>query len=110
MRALAAVGLLPIAVSALIGVGLMLALGCLTWRDATHSLSAPVIMIIVTSLALGKAIMGTIIIITGDLNSIRLRAGDVLLVQGTRDAIDTLKSSGSMLVLDGTTELGARAL
>jgi di/tricarboxylate transporter len=55
----AAVGLLPIAVSALIGVGLMLALGCLTWRDATHSLSAPVIMIIVTSLALGKAIMGT---------------------------------------------------
>ena len=43
--------------------------------------------------------------VTGDLNSIRLRAGDVLLVQGTRDAIDTLKSSGSMLVLDGTTDL-----
>ena len=42
---------------------------------------------------------------TGDLNSIRLRAGDVLLVQGTRDAIDTLKSSGNMLVLDGTTDL-----
>jgi len=45
---------------------------------------------------------------TGDLNSIRLRAGDVLLVQGTRDAIDTLKSSGSMLVLDGTTDLPHR--
>jgi di/tricarboxylate transporter len=43
--------------------------------------------------------------ITGDLNTIRLRAGDVLLVQGTRDAIDTLKASGSMLVLDGTTDL-----
>jgi hypothetical protein len=26
-------------------------------------------------------------------------------VQGTRDAIDTLKSSGNMLVLDGTTNL-----
>jgi di/tricarboxylate transporter len=55
----AATGLLPISVSALIGVGLMLALGCLTWRDATGSLSAQVIMIIVTSLALGRAIMGT---------------------------------------------------
>jgi di/tricarboxylate transporter len=55
----AATGLLPISVSALIGVGLMLALGCLTWRDAADSLSAQVIMIIVTSLALGRAIMGT---------------------------------------------------
>ena len=43
--------------------------------------------------------------VTGDLNTIRLRAGDVLLVQGTRDAIDTLKASGTMLVLDGTTDL-----
>ena len=43
--------------------------------------------------------------VTGDLNSIRLRAGDVLLLQGTRDAIDTLKASGNMLVLDGTTDL-----
>ncbi len=55
----AATGLMPISVSALIGVGLMLALGCLTWRDAVDSLSAQVIMIIVTSLALGRAIMGT---------------------------------------------------
>lgn len=55
----AATGLLPISVSALIGVGAMLLLGCLTWRDATESLSAQVIMIIVTSLALGRAIMGT---------------------------------------------------
>ncbi len=55
----AASGLLPISVSALIGVGMMLALGCLTWRNAANSLSAQVIMIIVTSLALGRAIMGT---------------------------------------------------
>lgn len=55
----AALGIMPIVVSALIGVGLMLALGCLTWRDAVRALSTPVIMIIVASLALGKALMGT---------------------------------------------------
>jgi di/tricarboxylate transporter len=57
--AAAAVGLMPISVSALIGVGLMLALGCLNWRDAANALSTPVIMIIVTSLALGRALMDT---------------------------------------------------
>jgi di/tricarboxylate transporter len=55
----AATGLMPISVSALIGVGLMIALECLTWRDAGGALSTQVIMIIVTSLALGKALMGT---------------------------------------------------
>ena len=55
----AATGLMPISVSALIGVGLMLSFDCLSWRDATAALSAPVIMIIVASLALGKALMGT---------------------------------------------------
>jgi di/tricarboxylate transporter len=55
----AATGLLPISVSALIGVGLMLAFGCLNWRDAANALSTPIIMIIVTSLALGRALMGT---------------------------------------------------
>jgi len=57
--AAAAFGIMPIAVSALIGVGLMIALGCLTWRDAGSALSTQVIMIIVTSLALGKALLGT---------------------------------------------------
>lgn len=55
----AATGFMPISVSALIGVGLMIALECLTWRDAGSALSTQVIMIIVTSLALGKALMGT---------------------------------------------------
>jgi len=55
----AASGIIPISISALIGVGLMLALGCVTWRDAAQSLPMPVIMIIVTSLALGKALVGT---------------------------------------------------
>ncbi|MFQ5635135.1 MAG: SLC13 family permease [Gammaproteobacteria bacterium] len=42
---------------------------------------------------------------SGDLGAIRLRAGDVLLVQGSRVAIRTLRESGSMLVLDATTDL-----
>jgi di/tricarboxylate transporter len=55
----AALGIMPISVSAMIGVGLMLIMRCLSWQDAAHALSTPVIMIIVTSLALGKALMGT---------------------------------------------------
>ncbi len=55
----AALGILPISVSAVVGLGLMLATGCLSWRDAAASLSIPVVMIIVTALALGKALLGT---------------------------------------------------
>ncbi len=55
----AALGIMPISVSALVGLGLMIATGCLNWRDAANALSIPVVMIIVTSLALGKALMGT---------------------------------------------------
>jgi len=57
--AAAALGIMPIAVSAVIGLGLMIATGCLNWREAASALSIPVVMIIVTSLALGKALMGT---------------------------------------------------
>lgn len=55
----AALGIMPISVSALVGLGLMIATGCLTWRDAATSISIPVVMIIVTALALGKALVGT---------------------------------------------------
>jgi len=55
----AAFGIMPIAVSAVVGLGLMIATGCLTWRDAANAISIPVVMIIVTSLALGKALVGT---------------------------------------------------
>jgi di/tricarboxylate transporter len=57
--AAAAFGIMPISVSAIVGLGLMIATGCLTWRDAATSLSIPVVMIIVTALALGKALVGT---------------------------------------------------
>lgn len=55
----AAVGLLPISVSSVLGVGLMLVTRCLTWEDMTGALSAQVIMIIVASLALGLAMTAT---------------------------------------------------
>ena len=55
----AAFGILPISVSAVVGLGLMLATNCLSWRDAASALSIPVVMIIVTALALGTALMGT---------------------------------------------------
>ena len=55
----AALGILPIATSALIGVGLMLWTHCLTWENVVDALSIPIIMIIVTSLALGNALMVT---------------------------------------------------
>jgi di/tricarboxylate transporter len=55
----AALGLLPIAVSALCGVLLLLMTGCIKWYDTTRALSAPVILIIATSLAMGTAMVET---------------------------------------------------
>jgi di/tricarboxylate transporter len=40
-----------------------------------------------------------------DTEALRLRAGDVILVQGPRQDIADLRSGGSMLVLDGTVDL-----
>lgn len=55
----AALGILPIAISAPCGALLMILTGCLNWRDATRALSAQVILIVVTSLALGMAMLNT---------------------------------------------------
>ena len=57
--AAAALGIMPISVSAIVGLGLMIATGCLNWREAVSALSIPVIMIIVAALALGKALLDT---------------------------------------------------
>lgn len=57
--AAAASGLIPISISALLGTGLVLLTGCLSWRDTAGALSTPVIMLIVASLALGVALTGT---------------------------------------------------
>jgi di/tricarboxylate transporter len=55
----AATGLVSISVSAVTGIGAMLATRCLTWRDAASAISTPVVIIIVTSLALGLALTET---------------------------------------------------
>ncbi len=57
--ALAALGILPIAASALLGALVLIATRCLKWRDAVNALSAQIILIIVASLALGSALMKT---------------------------------------------------
>jgi len=56
---LAALGVLPIESSALLGVMVLIATKCLKWRDATNALNVQVILIIVASLALGSALMKT---------------------------------------------------
>jgi di/tricarboxylate transporter len=43
--------------------------------------------------------------LTGDFEDVILRAGDVILVQGSNRSISELRNSGSMLVLDGTVDL-----
>jgi len=55
----AALGLLPIAISATCGVLLLIITRCLSWRDAAQALSTQVILIVVASLALGMALSKT---------------------------------------------------
>lgn len=55
----AALGLLPIMTSALIGVGAMLAGRCLTWNEAWSSIDARMVLVIVASLALGTSLTVT---------------------------------------------------
>jgi len=56
---LAAFGIMPITMSALLGCLVMIGTGCLKWQQANRALSAQVILIIVASLALGSALMKT---------------------------------------------------
>jgi di/tricarboxylate transporter len=55
----AALGWLPIAISATAGALLMLLVGGLAWRDIGNALSTSVILIVVASLALGMALTRT---------------------------------------------------
>jgi len=56
---LAGSGLLPIFVSSVLGATAMILTRCITWRDALSALTTSVVLIIVTSLALGNAILST---------------------------------------------------
>ncbi|MEX0709276.1 MAG: SLC13 family permease [Woeseia sp.] len=55
----AATGLLPIMVSALLGVVLCIATRCIRWIQVRSAIDANLVLMIVTALALGEALMGT---------------------------------------------------
>jgi len=55
----AALGIVPIAISAVCGSLLMVLTNCLKWQDIQRALSAQVILIVVASLALGTALTQT---------------------------------------------------
>lgn len=56
---LAALDLMPIEVSAILGFLVLMVTGCLNWKDAMNALSSQVILIIVASLAMGAALLKT---------------------------------------------------
>lgn len=55
----AALGIVPIPISAVCGVLLMIVTRCISWSDAAKALSSQVILIVVASLALGSALLKT---------------------------------------------------
>jgi di/tricarboxylate transporter len=57
--ALAAFKVLPIEVAAVLGCGALILTRCLSWKDAMNALNAQVILIIVSSLAMGAALLQT---------------------------------------------------
>lgn len=57
--ALSAFGIMPIAISAPLGVLAMFLTKCINWKDASNALNTQVILIVVASLALGQALLQT---------------------------------------------------
>jgi di/tricarboxylate transporter len=55
----AALGVLPIVASALVGVGLMLICRCLSWNEAWQAIDTRLVLVIVVSLALANCLVGT---------------------------------------------------
>ena len=57
--AISAMGVLPIAISAVCGVLIMFLTNCINWKDASNALNTQVILVVVASLALGQALLKT---------------------------------------------------
>jgi di/tricarboxylate transporter len=55
----AALQIVPIAIGALAGVAVLVATGCVNWQEARSSLSARVVLLVASSLALGRALTFT---------------------------------------------------
>jgi di/tricarboxylate transporter len=56
---LAALNIMPIEISAVLGFCALILTGCLNWKDAMNALNTQVVLIIVSSLAMGAALMKT---------------------------------------------------
>jgi di/tricarboxylate transporter len=56
---LAALNIMPIEISAVLGFCTLILTGCLNWKDAMNALNTQVVLIIVSSLAMGAALMKT---------------------------------------------------
>ncbi len=56
---IAAIGILPIAISSICGILVLLATKCLDWTEISAAMSSQVVLIVVASLALGSAMMQT---------------------------------------------------
>jgi len=56
---LAALDIMPIEISAVLGFCALIVTGCLNWKDAMNALNTQVVLIIVSSLAMGAALMKT---------------------------------------------------
>lgn len=87
--AVAALGILPIAVSSVAGVLLLALTKCLAWKEMVQALNAQIILIVAASLALGAALLET-----GAADA--LAAGFVSL---TRESSVTMQLSGLMLLM-----------
>jgi di/tricarboxylate transporter len=87
--AVAALGIMPIAVSSVAGVSLMIFSKCLNWKDMVQAMNAQIILIVAASLALGSALLET--------GAAGALAG--AFVDLTRDSGVGLQLSGLMLLM-----------
>jgi di/tricarboxylate transporter len=117
---LAALGVLPIAIAAFLGVGMLLAARCLTWTELRAAIDLRIILVIVASLALGLMLMATgaaeylaglYVSVTGDLPVILVLSGLMLIMAlltevATNNAIAVL---GTPIAISIAARLGAPA-
>lgn len=86
---LAALGIMPIAISSVCGVLLLTLTGCLGWRDVGEAVNTQIVLIVAASLALGVAMLET-----GAADAIAAQ-----FVNLTSDSSVTMQLSGLMLLM-----------
>jgi di/tricarboxylate transporter len=117
----AAAGLLPISISALIGVSVLIALGCISWANVGRSLPIAVIMLIVASLAMGKALVVTgmaeflalsLVRAAGDLPTPIILSGFILIMAVLTNLVSNNAAAviGTPIAIAAAQQLGADPL